>query len=188
MTGVCLTALGSRRAGFIATAFLFAFVTSAAPALAEGTSSPTPPPAPAGDKKPGDAKASSKKKKEKKSERQFLDGYKIAYDLIQAGKYDAGIVAMHALGHDEHPDVANYIGYANRKLGHYDEAKVWYEKALAADPKHVRTWQYYGLWHLEQGNRLKAEENLAKIEELCGGTTCKEYVSLKEALNGNLIY
>jgi tetratricopeptide (TPR) repeat protein len=181
-----MTASRSRCAGLIATGALFAFVTTAAPALAEGTSSP-PPPAPSGDKKPGDSK-SGKKKKQKQSERQFLDGYRIAYDLIQAGKYDAGISAMHALGHDEHPDVANYIGYANRKLGHYDEAKVWYEKALAADPKHVRTWQYYGLWHLEQGNRLKAEEYLEKISELCGNTSCKEYVSLHNALDGNVIY
>src|ERR1700694_2249475 len=52
--------------------------------------------------------------------------------------------------------------------------------ALAADPRHTRTWQYYGLWHLEQGNRLKAEDHLEKIHLICGNTTCEDYTSLKE--------
>ena len=71
--------------------------------------------------------------------------------MILAGDYKAGIAAMHALGHDEHPDVANYIGYANRKMGNYDQSKVWYEAALKADPNHVRTWSYYGMWQAGTG-------------------------------------
>ncbi len=89
-------------------------------------------------------------------------------NMILAGDYKAGIAAMHALGHDEHPDVANYIGYANRKMGNYEQSKIWYEAALKADPNHVRTWSYYGMWHMEQGNRLKAEDYLAKVNALCG--------------------
>ena len=65
---------------------------------------------------------------------------------------------MQALGHDDHAEVANLIGYASRKLGRYEDAKIWYEKALAADPNHARTWSYYGMWHAEQGNRLKAQD------------------------------
>ena len=57
---------------------------------------------------------------------------------------------MHALGHDEHPDVANYIGYANRKMGNYDQSKIWYEAALKADPNHTRTWSYYGMWQMDR--------------------------------------
>ena len=95
---------------------------------------------------------------------------------------------MHALGQDEHPDVANYIGYANRKMGNYDQSKVWYEKALAADPTHVRTWSYYGMWHMEQGNRLKAEDYLAKVNALCGNATCKEFIELKAVIAGTASY
>ena len=79
------------------------------------------------------------------------------------------------------PDVANLIGYANRKLGNYDESKVWYEAALKADPSHVRTWQYYGLWQLEQGKPAQAQVHLDKIAALCG-TSCPEYRSLAEAM------
>jgi tetratricopeptide (TPR) repeat protein len=38
--------------------------------------------------------------------------------------------------------VATLIGYASRKLGRYDDAKYWYDKALAADPNHAVTWSY----------------------------------------------
>ena len=64
------------------------------------------------------------------------------------------------------PDVANLIGYSSRKLGRYDDAKTWYEQALAADPAHARTWSYYGMWHAEQGNLLKARDYLATVATL----------------------
>jgi tetratricopeptide (TPR) repeat protein len=140
-------------------------------------------------KKEEPKKQEEKKQEEKKSEQDFLSRYRVAYDLIY-GKHDyaSAITALHALGHDEHPDVANLVGFASRKLGDYDAAKVWYEKALAADPNHTRTWQYYGLWHLEQGNRLKAEDHLEKIAAICG-TTCEDYKSLKLALaSGKVAY
>jgi tetratricopeptide (TPR) repeat protein len=84
--------------------------------------------------------------------------------------------------------VANYIGYANRKLGNYEQSKVWYEKALAANPDHVRTWSYYGMWHMEQGNRLKAEDFLAKVNVLCGNTSCEEYKQLRAVIDGTASY
>jgi tetratricopeptide (TPR) repeat protein len=177
------------RATLIATTVLFAFALGIGPALSEGNPAPTPPMAPSSDQKAGSGSKATKtkSKKQKQSEQRFLDGYRTAYDLIQAGKYVEGIAAMHALGHDEHADVANYIGYASRKLGRYEDAKYWYEKALAADANHTRTYQYYGMWHLEQGNMLKAQDFLEKIRGLCG-TGCKEYASLKEALEGNIVY
>src|SRR6516165_6485328 len=77
--------------------------------------------------------------------------------------------------------VANLIGYSYRKLGDYKLSQVWYERALKADPNHVRTWQYYGLWQLEQGNREQAEYHLQKIAQLAG-TSSSEYRSLASAL------
>jgi tetratricopeptide (TPR) repeat protein len=68
-----------------------------------------------------------------------------AYALIyEKGDYEAAITALRALDHDDNADVANLIGYASRKLGRYDDAKVWYERSLAADPNHAVTWSYYG--------------------------------------------
>jgi tetratricopeptide (TPR) repeat protein len=88
----------------------------------------------------------------------FLAGYHPA--IYGQGDYVAGIAAPRALGFDDNADVANLIGYASRKLGRYDDAKFWYERALAADPNHSLTWSYYGMWHAEQGNLLKAKDDL----------------------------
>jgi tetratricopeptide (TPR) repeat protein len=125
----------------------------------------------------------SKKKKDKKSENEFLQGYKTAYATIyERNDYRTAISQLRGLEHDNNADVANLIGYSYRKLGDYDQSKVWYEAALKADPNHVRTWQYYGLWQIEQGHRDQAEVHLQKIGSICG-TSCPEYRSLAEALD-----
>jgi tetratricopeptide (TPR) repeat protein len=123
-----------------------------------------------------------KSKSKKKSERQFIDGYRTAYATIyHRHDYAAAITQLKALKRSDHPDVANLIGYSNRKLGNYDESKTWYEVALKSDPSHVRTWQYYGLWQLEQGNQAQAQVHLDRIAALCG-TSCAGYRLLAEAI------
>jgi tetratricopeptide (TPR) repeat protein len=178
------------RIGLIAAAALLATAVGTSPLYAMGDENPTPPPAPKVEKKkPGHKKAhTTHKKKQKKSEEEFLRKYHAARALIVGHDYRAGIAAMHAIGHDEHPDVANYIGYAYRKLGDYKDSQIWYEKALAADPDHVRTWSYYGMWQMEQGNRLKALDDLKKVELICGNTSCEEYRELKAVIDGKATY
>jgi tetratricopeptide (TPR) repeat protein len=130
-------------------------------------------------KKPGDKSSSAK---------DFIDGYHAAYALIyDKDDYQAGITALRALEHDNNADVATLLGYANRKIGRYEEAKYWYDKALAADPKHALTWSYYGMWHAEQGNVLKAKDDLEQVRLICG-IECKEYVALKEVIEGSRTY
>ena len=134
-------------------------------------------------------KKKAPKKDEKKSEQQFIDGYKSAHAMIyRQHDYVAGIDKLKSLGHDDNPDVANLIGYSSRKLGRYEDSKTWYERALAADPKHTVTWSYYGMWHAEQGNVLKAKEYLTKVASLCGNTTCREYTMLKGVIEGTRTY
>jgi hypothetical protein len=112
----------------------------------------------------------------------FAGGYRAAYATIyDRNDYAAAIEQLKALGRDDHPNVANLIGYSYRKLGDYKLSQVWYERALKADPNHVLTWQYYGLWQLEQGNRDSAQYHLSRIAAICG-TDCAEYRSLAEAL------
>jgi tetratricopeptide (TPR) repeat protein len=141
-------------------------------------------PKPLEPKSPGTTLTEPKKKKleERKSELELIEGYKRAYALAHSGGYEAAFAAFKDLDRDDHPDVANHLGFVSRKLGQYDESKVWYERAHAANPNHTRTWQYYGLWHLEQGNRLKAEDHLEKIRLICG-LDCRDYLLLKDALD-----
>jgi len=170
-----------------ATATLFVSGVALKPVLAAGTDNP-PPADDSGSKKKKKGNSAIEEQERQLAQEKFLRGYRAAREMILAGDYKAGIAAMHALDHDEHPDVANYIGYANRKLGNYDDSKVWYEKALAADNNHVRTWSYYGMWHMEQGNRLKAQDFLTKVNALCGNTTCEEYRQLKAVIDGKASY
>ena len=182
----------SLRISVLLATMCFAFaVTVPDPARAVGNDPPAPVQSQSTSAPQGTAKAKKKrvpKKSEKKSEQKFFNGYSTAYAMIyKRHDYTGGIAALKALGHDDHPDVANLIGFSSRKLGRYDDAKLWYEKALAADPRHARTWSYYGMWHAEQGNLLKARDHLAKVENLCG-TGCKEYVELKEVIEGTRVY
>lgn len=170
------------RAGLYAAALVAGLSFGFQQVQAVGTDSPPP-------------STDKKKEKDKKSmiEQQrdyakFLEGYRAARDMILAGHYEKGIAAMHALGRDTHPDVANYIGYANRKLGNYDQSKFWYETALKSDPNHARTWSYYGMWHAEQGNRLKAEDYLQRVKLICGTEDCTEFRQLREVIDGKASY
>ena len=131
----------------------------------------------------------SKGKKKKSSEARpgmeqtaFADGYRAAYSTIyDCHDYASAIAQLKALGRDDSAAVANLIGYSYRQLGDYKVSQIWYERALKADPNHVKTWQYYGLWQVEQGNRDQPQYHLIRIAQLTG-TTSEEYRSLAAAL------
>ncbi|MGP9811326.1 tetratricopeptide repeat protein [Rhodopseudomonas sp. NSM] len=144
----------------------------APPALAAPDSDPAPPP-----------RSDGKSGKKKQSEQRFQDGYRAAYATIyERGDYASGIDQLQALGRDDNASVATLLGYSHRKLGDTRLAQAYYERALKTDPNHVRTWQYYGLWQVEQGNRERAQYHLDRIAALCGNTACEEYTSLADAI------
>jgi tetratricopeptide (TPR) repeat protein len=66
-----------------------------------------------------------------------------------------------------HPDVLTYLGFANRKLGHYDVAVNYYRQALAAAPEHKGATEYYGELLVERGNLPAAKQMLARLDSLC---------------------
>jgi tetratricopeptide (TPR) repeat protein len=149
------------------------------PAFAAGGDTPSPP---ATDSKATKEKKKSGDKSSSIEDPAFLNGYRAAYATIyERGDYAAAIDQLKAIGHEDRADVANLLGYSYRKLGNYQVSQIYYEKALQADPNHVRTWQYYGLWQIEQGNRDQAQYHLGRIGAICG-TDCAEYKSLASAL------
>ena len=174
-----------RKARLFAAAAVVAAL-AGAPGLAAAMETNTPSP-PASDTSTG---TKHKDKKDKSSSAEdFLKGWHQAYALVyDRHDYVGGIAALRAMGYDDNADVATLLGYASRKLGRYDDAKYWYDKALAADPDHALTWSYYGMWHAEQGNVVKAKEDLEKVRTICGNTECKEYVALKEVIDGTRTY
>jgi tetratricopeptide (TPR) repeat protein len=158
------------------------------PALAMESNSPSPPSSTTTQQPSGGATKSTKKKQKSSSAEDFLNGWHKAYALVyDQHDYEGGIAALRSMGYDDNADVATLIGYASRKLGRYDDAKLWYDRALAADPNHALTWSYYGMWQAEQGNILKAKDDLEKVASICG-TTCREYTALKAAIDGTVTY
>ena len=145
-------------------------------AHASGSDNPSP---------PASDTTKAKKKPDKSSSidnSKFMEGYRAAYATIyDRNDYASAIKQLQALGHDDNAAVANLIGYSYRKLGDYKVSQIWYERALKADPDHVKTWQYYGLWQVEQGNRDQAQYHLSRIAALAG-TGSEEYRSLAAAL------
>ena len=175
----------------LATLTLFSMALIASPpsvpafAAGGGGDPPSANPPPPSDRSAPKSSSKSKKKSTKQSsidDAGFRQGYRGAHATIyQRNDYAAAIEQLKALGHDDHANVANLIGYSYRKLGDYRLSQVWYERALKADPNHVLTWQYYGLWQFEQGNRDQAQYHLNRIAAICG-TACEEYRSLAAAL------
>jgi tetratricopeptide (TPR) repeat protein len=158
---------------------IFAIALVAAPlatrAIAAGDDNPAPPAS-------GSTKGKKKEKGSSLDDGKFVRGYRTAYATIyDRNDYVSAIGQLKALGHDENAAVANLIGYSYRKLGDYKVSQIWYERALKADPNHVKTWQYYGLWQVEQGNRDQAQYHLNRIAALTG-TDSEEYRSLAAAL------
>jgi hypothetical protein len=99
----------------LSVALLFSAMLIAPNIAAEaGEANPTPPPQTNQQTPPKQHTQTKKPKKDKSSSaKDFLAGYHAAYAVIyDKGDYAVGIVALRALGYDDHADVATLIGYA----------------------------------------------------------------------------
>ncbi|AKJ28239.1 tetratricopeptide repeat protein [Caldimonas brevitalea] len=74
-------------------------------------------------------------------------------------------------------DAHNLLGYSYRWQNRMDESFAHYGKALAIDPQHRGAHEYVGVAYLKVGNPAKAEEHLAKLQQICG-SNCEETRSL----------
>lgn len=100
-----------------------------------------------------------------------VDGtYVAAVGLINEHRYDEAITlldsALWAAG--PHPDILTYAGFANRKLGRFGRAEVYYRAALAVAPDHRGALEYYGELKVERGDLVGARAHLARLDSLCG--------------------
>ena len=77
-------------------------------------------------------------------------------------------------------DAYNYLGYANRWMGKYDEAFAAYGKALALAPNHKGALEYSGIAYLKTHQKAQADAQLAKLQAICA--TCEETRDLAKAV------
>ena len=81
----------------------------------------------------------------------------------------------------QNADAFNWLGYAYRNQGDYEQSFAHYNKALAIDPKHRGAHEYIGEAYLKTGNLAKAEEHLKRLDSLCT-FGCAEYTELKNKI------
>ena len=104
-------------------------------------------------------------------------------DLVDTGMYDMAIDKIETMLKEDpdNADLYNYLAYSQRKTGDFDSAAQNYERALMIDPEHVGALEYQGELFLQTGKPELAQENLARLEQLCG-TGCEEYQILSSKI------
>ena len=78
------------------------------------------------------------------------------------------------------PNTLNYLGFAHRKVGDYENAEIYYSMGLEIDPKHVGINEYMGELFVVTNRIDKAKERLAVLKDC----NCKEYKELKLVIEG----
>ncbi|MGQ0620388.1 MAG: tetratricopeptide repeat protein [Panacagrimonas sp.] len=95
--------------------------------------------------------------------------YIAAVELIHRERYGAAIEALRqseaAFG--PHAGILNYLGFAHRKLGKFDQAQAYYAQALQIDPQHLGAHEYLGELYLQMGHVDLALMQLQKLRQLC---------------------
>ena len=81
-------------------------------------------------------------------------------------------------------DAYNLLAYSFRKQTMPDLPKAFehYTTALKLNPNHKGAHEYIGEAYLMDGKPAKAEEHLASLKTICGGSACEEYDDLAKAL------
>ena len=79
------------------------------------------------------------------------------------------------------PDTLNYLGFALRKLGNFEEAEKYYLQGLNIKPDHHGINEYLGELYI-QTNRIDLAKERLEVLKNC---KCEEYDELKELIENN---
>ena len=78
-------------------------------------------------------------------------------------------------------DTLNYLGFALRKLGNFEEAEKYYLEGLNIKPDHHGINEYLGELYI-QTNRIDLAKERLEVLKDCN---CEEYDELKELIENN---
>ena len=106
-------------------------------------------------------------------------------ELLKKSQFAPALTALvpYTAQYPDDADGWNLRGYASRKLGHYDVAFDYYERALAINPNHKGALEYMGELYVEMGQKDTARDLLARLEGLCP-QGCAEMAALKSFIDG----
>ena len=109
-----------------------------------------------------------------------------ARTAIAAKDFGKALVELGLAARDEprNADVHNLLGFAYRKQANPNLVKAFdhYQTALRLNPKHKGAHEYIGEAYLMDKKPAEAEKHLAALAQICGNTTCEEYVDLAKSL------
>ncbi len=107
-----------------------------------------------------------------------------AKKLIKNDKHERAIKKLKKAIKDEpdNADIYNYLGFAHRKIGDYDNSKIYYEEALSIQPDHKLALEYQGELFLKLDDVQSAQSNLVKLKILCP-EGCDELTDLDTAIS-----
>ena len=78
------------------------------------------------------------------------------------------------------PDILNYLGFTERKLGNYKESEIYYLVGLELDPEHFGINEYLGELYVTT-NRIDLAKERLKVLEKCN---CEQYNELNAVIKG----
>jgi len=122
-------------------------------------------------------------KEETPAQEQLDPDYAAGRAAIAAKKWPEAIKALSsaALRDTRNADIQNYLGYAYRNTGQFEQAFTHYRRALQLNPRHRGAHEYIGEAYLLVNDLAKAEEHLAALQRICL-IPCEEYEDLKKAV------
>jgi tetratricopeptide (TPR) repeat protein len=86
-----------------------------------------------------------------------------------------------ALREPENADIQNFLGYAQRNLGHWELAFKHYHRALELNPRHRGAHEYVGEAYLRLGNLEGAQRHLDELRKICL-LPCEEFAALNQKI------
>ena len=106
-----------------------------------------------------------------------------AEQLIEGARYQEAIFLLEGVVSEDldNADAFNWLGYATRQLGRFDEAVDYYQQALDIDPEHRGALEYLGEAYLAMDDLAAAEAMLVRLDDACW-FSCDEFDQLEQAI------
>ncbi|MEM8701580.1 MAG: tetratricopeptide repeat protein [Pseudomonadota bacterium] len=117
-----------------------------------------------------------------------LERLRAARELAYAGRFGSAAIALDAIVDQENSRVLTYRGFLARKSGNWDAARIFYDKALSADPENLSARSYLGMGLAERGDIEAARSQLAEIRARGGRETWSERALLMTLRSGGAAF
>lgn len=111
-----------------------------------------------------------------------IDDFAVGKSAIDSKDWAVAVRSFRKVVPDnpKNADAHNFLGYASRWMGKYDDAFAAYGQALALDPAHKGALHYSGIAYLKTNRKAQAEAQLARLKAVCA--TCEETNQLTKAV------